>query len=171
MDAERLVKVYRSVHDSDLPLPLKKFILRGDLVNSPASHFADPANSQLFTIKFIKDMETRMDGTSDQAIRIAIAKKYDTQEPIGFAELLPHNGEDIFFYYLVVFPEYDTNRMVGLDENDPCPVFLLKYRGHPDDDAFDEDDLGEDVESDFECELHRVSESFDQFVGLLKNVQ
>lgn len=162
MDNEYLLSTYSTTHGSSIPLPLKQFILDGELAGFPDTPFTDPLTGKEFIVRFIKDME--YGGTADQSIRVAISDTFDTQEPIGFAKLDLQSENDDFLYYLIIFPKNDPHRMIGLDENDLCPVYLLKFKGYP----IDEDDLEEDEESDFECEIHGVAEGFNQFIADLR---
>jgi hypothetical protein len=161
MNNENLLHEYEVVYGTSIPLPLEKFILKGELIGFPKADFINPETKEIYEIDFLTDIGSRGGGVLDQSIRIAIAEKYKNQEPIGFADLKPLNEDEQFIYNLVIFPKYDIN---CLDESDTYPVYILKHKGYPIEDEMDE----EEMEDDFECELQKIGDSFDKFISTLR---
>ncbi|MDF2190657.1 leucine-rich repeat domain-containing protein [Paraflavitalea sp. CAU 1676] len=175
---ETLLRYYRTAHDTGVPFPLADFISSGRLVEHPPFTFTDKSK-HTYKGSFITDMGYRMEGMVDQSIRLAVSEQTGNTEPIGFADVKPIGGTDEFQYQLIVFPRHHIN---SLQAEDPCPVYLVKYTGHPENDEFydddDEDNLEEDEQSDgkaegsdqegsFKCETELIADSFEAFLSAI----
>lgn len=176
-----LLKHFRSAHDSGVPAPLANFISGGNLAAHEPFSFKD-RSGRAYKGNFIKDIAHRMDGMADQAIRIAVSEEAGDTEPIGFADMEPADGDDGHLYQLIVFPKYLMN---SLDAEDPCPVYLVKYKGHPENDECYEDEEDEDSEDheeedeaddiddktdedgSFKCAIEEIAPDFKAFMALI----